>query len=264
MPTRITERTGVFFARRTIDRDSVRYTPRVVGTDTTDVFFCSLSQSESVLLPRVVRRPSVVRALARSLRRAVPRRHRRRSRVSKTRGKSGGTSAHAREQKKKRVARVRSFFYMCIQYHRASGTPSSRAGRRHHKAVVRPIFFLFAGKHPWDISSLFSLSFYRYDHSVCVTCASRRPAEKKARKHTPSAATAHARTTPGISGFPIASPAQVSPGRSNGFREDFVMSEISDFEWRRPRTTTTTDDRRRRIDGGPATERTDEGSDGKD
>ena len=112
MPTRITERTGVFFARRTIDRDSVRCTPRVVGTDTTDVF-CSLSQSESVLLPRVVRRPSVVRALARSLRRAVPRRHRRRSRVSKTRGKSGGTSAHAREQKKKRVARVRSFF-ICV------------------------------------------------------------------------------------------------------------------------------------------------------
>ena len=164
----------------------------------------------------------------------------------KREGKAGGP-AHARASKKKASRPRAFFFYMCIQYHTPSGTPSSRAGRRHHKAVVRPIFFLFAGKHPWDISSLFSLSFYRYDHSVCVTCASRRPAEKKGEKTHPERG-AHARTTPGISGFPIASPAQVSPGRSNGFREDFVMSEISSREWRRRRRQTA-EDRRRTRDG---------------
>ena len=263
MPTRITERTGVFFARRTIDRDSVRYTPRVVDTDTTDVFMLSLSVrvcASSARRPSSVRRPCS-RSLSSS--RSAASASSSFSGLKNEREKRGDQCTHARA-KKKRVARVRSFFIcvFSITEHRVRHRPE-RGVAIIKRSSVR-FFFLFAGKHPWDISSLFSLSFYRYDHSVCVTCASRRPAEKKGEKTHPERG-AHARTTPGISGFPIASPAQVSPGRSNGFREDFVMSEISDFEWRRPRTTTTTaDGRRRRIDGGPATERTDEGSDGKD
>jgi len=112
MPTRITERTGVFFARRTIDRDSVRYTPRVVGTDTTDVFLLSLSVrvcASSARRPSSVRRPCS-RSLSSS--RSAASASSSFSGLKNEREKRGDQCTHARA-KKKRVARVRSFF-ICV------------------------------------------------------------------------------------------------------------------------------------------------------
>ena len=106
MPTRITERTGVFFARRTIDRDSVRCTPRVVGTDTTDVFLFSLSVR---VCASSARRPCS-RSLSSS--RSAASASSSFSGLKNEREKRGDQCARARA-KKKRVARVRSFF-ICV------------------------------------------------------------------------------------------------------------------------------------------------------